>query len=84
MSADPKDKLQSRVLAKIPVYPDQELHIRLRTLEEEAPQFLEFSQFNLQGAGYRLACYIPKDIGVISQLIRHLHHIRDEIAQEKL
>jgi hypothetical protein len=76
---------RSEVLARIPIptRPEQELHIRHRTLPDKPP-FLEFSQFNKQGGGYRLACSFPAEIEVVNSLIRHLHHIRDQMAQEKL
>ncbi|MET8405914.1 hypothetical protein [Streptomyces sp900116325] len=63
--------LNDQVLARIPTYPDQELHLRLREAPE-MPPVLDIALFNTEGGGYRLACLFPDDPDVVDGLIAAL------------
>ncbi|MFE6739821.1 hypothetical protein [Streptomyces tubercidicus] len=71
------DGVRSVVLAKIAIADDQEFRVRRRSLEG-FPTWLDFSQYNLQGGGYRLSCPVPDNKQVLDKLIRSLQRIRDQ------
>lgn len=68
-------RLHSEILARVTVSEDQEIRIRRRKLEG-VPDFLELSQFNMQGGGYRLACPIPEGQRIVNSLTRSLQRIK--------
>lgn len=75
------ERVETVVLARIPVYKDQELHLRRRNLEGFTP-LLDLAQYNLEGGGYRLACPFPDDARVVGELITALTERYHELVGE--
>lgn len=70
--------LHDEVLARIPVYEGQELHLRRRSLAEpDIPVFLDLAQYNVQDGTYYLATPFRQDPDVVDQLIAALQHLRE-------
>lgn len=76
------ERVETVVLARIPVYEDQELHLRRRNLEGFTP-LLDLAQYNRQGGGYRLACPFPDDVRTVAALITALTERYHELVEEE-
>lgn len=80
MPTDDEVGLRDEVLARIPVYADQEIHLRLRTIAEPAiPPFLEWSQYNLQDGRYYLCTPVPCEDRIIVKMIEALVAARERL-----
>lgn len=75
MPTSPSNEILHRI--PIPGRPDQELHLRLRTvLASEIPPMYEWSLYNTQGGGYVMAVPFPPDSEVLDGMIAALQEQR--------
>lgn len=75
--SDEEVGLSDEVLARIPLYPDQELHLRRRSLRQYPLVFLDWAQYNLQDNRYYLATPFRGDSPeIIDAMIEALQALR--------
>lgn len=72
--------MADHVFAKIPVYEEQELHVRVRT-RVGVPRVVEQTLYNTQGGGYRLSLPVPDDPVLVGAMIEALQRWQTERAE---
>lgn len=72
--------LSADVLARIPLYLDQELHFRRRSVPDPMiPDTYDVVLFNVQGGGYTLATSFPVAPDVLDAMIAALQAERSRL-----
>lgn len=61
--------LNDEIVARIPAWPDQEIHLRIRRVDNATlPDQLDWALYSLQDGSYSMATQIPADPSVLDAM----------------